>query len=197
MLPAGFLLGALLGLYVEAYVGWRGLFAIGLLPAAFSLMIRAWVPESPHWLMRMGRLAERRQSLAWALMVDPREVELPAAAPPAEIVAWRELFKYPRSVAAGCLAGLSGTGFPVSGIWPRCDESAVSDRHHAKVYGKAAVGSPPMSVPHLDTRIIEGKKSLLFGPYARFSTKFLKHGSLTDLFRPITPGDIMPLLAVA
>jgi malate dehydrogenase (quinone) len=88
-------------------------------------------------------------------------------------------------------------GFPVSGIWLRCDESAVSDRHHAKVYGKAPHGSPPMSVPHLDTRIIEGKKSLLFGPYAGFSTKFLKHGSLTDLFESITPGNIVPLLSVA
>jgi malate dehydrogenase (quinone) len=88
-------------------------------------------------------------------------------------------------------------GFPVSGIWLRCDESAVSNRHHAKVYGKAAHGSPPMSVPHLDTRIIEGKKSLLFGPYAGFSTKFLKHGSLTDLFESITPSNIEPLLGVA
>jgi malate dehydrogenase (quinone) len=88
-------------------------------------------------------------------------------------------------------------GFPVSGIWLRCDVDAVSQRHHAKVYGKAAHGSPPMSVPHLDTRIIDGKKSLLFGPYAGFSTRFLKHGSLTDLFRTIRPGNILPMLAVA
>ncbi len=88
-------------------------------------------------------------------------------------------------------------GFPVSGIWLRCDVDAVSDRHHAKVYGKAASGSPPMSVPHLDTRIIGGKHSLLFGPYAGFSTRFLKHSALTDLLTSLTFDNVIPLLDVA
>jgi malate dehydrogenase (quinone) len=86
-------------------------------------------------------------------------------------------------------------GFPVSGQWLVCNDPATIERHSAKVYGKAAVGSPPMSVPHLDTRMIDGKKALFFGPYAGFSTKFLKHGSALDLPLSVKPNNLLPMLA--
>jgi len=88
-------------------------------------------------------------------------------------------------------------GFPVSGQWLRCDNPEIVRQHQAKVYSLAAVGAPPMSVPHLDTRVVDGKKSLLFGPYAGFTTKFLKHGSSLDLPMSIRPANIKPMLAVA
>ncbi|AYC31739.1 malate dehydrogenase (quinone) [Pseudomonas cavernae] len=88
-------------------------------------------------------------------------------------------------------------GFPVSGQWLRCDNPEIVKRHQAKVYSQAEVGAPPMSVPHLDTRVVDGKTSLLFGPYAGFSTKFLKHGSFLDLPLSVRPGNLGPMLAVA
>jgi malate dehydrogenase (quinone) len=85
-------------------------------------------------------------------------------------------------------------GFPVSGQWLICKNEAMIAEHHAKVYGRAAVGAPPMSVPHLDTRMIDGKKALLFGPYAGFTTKFLKEGSFLDLPLSIHLDNIVPML---
>ncbi len=88
-------------------------------------------------------------------------------------------------------------GFPVSGMFLQCKNPDVLKEHQAKVYGKAAEGSPPMSMPHLDERYIRGEKSLLFGPYAGFSTKFLKSGSKLDLPKSFRLHNILPMLAVA
>lgn len=117
MLPAGSLLGALLAAYATPYIGWRGLFAVGLLPALLTLYIRAWVPESPYWLMRMGRFEEARRSLGWALQVDSAQIALPAVRPTVERTRWLELFGYPRSIFAGALTGLSQTGGVGLGLW--------------------------------------------------------------------------------
>lgn len=87
-------------------------------------------------------------------------------------------------------------GFPVGGQWLVCKNPQISAQHHAKIYGQAEVGAPPMSVPHLDARIIDGEKAILFGPFATFSTKFLKEGSYWDLFGTVKYWNIFPLLKV-
>ncbi|MFD2611491.1 malate:quinone oxidoreductase [Paenibacillus gansuensis] len=86
-------------------------------------------------------------------------------------------------------------GFPVSGLFMVCNNPEVIEKHHAKVYGKAKVGAPPMSVPHLDTRYIDNKKTLLFGPFAGFSPKFLKTGSYFDLIGSVKLDNILTMLA--
>jgi malate dehydrogenase (quinone) len=85
-------------------------------------------------------------------------------------------------------------GFPISGEWLVCKNEEIIKQHNAKVYSKAGIGDPPMSTPHLDTRYIDGKRELLFGPFAGFSPKFLKEGSNFDLFKSVQLDNISPLL---
>lgn len=96
-------------------------------------------------------------------------------------------------------AGLPQTegygGFPVSGQWLKCTNPDIVSQHEAKVYGLTEAGSPPLSMPHLDTRVLDGEKSLLFGPYAGFSTKFLKNGSLLDLPLSLEKHNILPIIS--
>ncbi|TGN40569.1 malate dehydrogenase (quinone) [Marinobacter confluentis] len=88
-------------------------------------------------------------------------------------------------------------GFPVSGQWLVCQKPEIVEQHRSKVYGKAPIGAPPMSVPHLDTRIINGKPALLFGPFAGFTTRFLKQGSVFDLLGSVSPTNLGPMLSVS
>jgi MFS transporter, putative metabolite:H+ symporter len=117
LVPGGGLLAAAFATYLGAVVGWRGLFALGLLPALLAFMIRVWVPESPRWLIGRGRIEEARRSLAWALRIEPEAIVLSTPVPQQAKASWVELFKYPRSIAAGALVGLSQTGAVGLGLW--------------------------------------------------------------------------------
>ncbi|MCK8784164.1 MFS transporter [Roseomonas sp. NAR14] len=107
-IPVGTMLGAVLAALLAPLIGWRGLFAVGVLPALLVLLVRMWVPESPHWLLRQGRREEARRSVAWALEVDPRSLPLPEARSTPPESDWRELFRHPRSLAVSWLTNLGG-----------------------------------------------------------------------------------------
>ncbi len=154
--------------------------------------------KQPGVRVRLGaRVTNVRRNSAgrWKLKVETRDGEFKVAAKFAFLGAGGGAL--PLLQKSDIPEGKGFGGFPVSGQWLRCDNPEVVARHHAKVYGKASVGAPPMSVPHLDTRFVDGKRSLLFGPYAGFSTKFLKNGSLLDLPTSIKPSNLAPMLAVA
>ncbi|PSJ81257.1 malate:quinone oxidoreductase [Neisseria iguanae] len=95
---------------------------------------------------------------------------------------------------SGIPEGRGYGGFPVSGLFLRNNNEATAERHNAKVYGQASVGAPPMSVPHLDTRHVNGKRHLMFGPYAGFKPNFLKQGSMMDLPMSIHRDNLLPIL---
>jgi putative MFS transporter len=110
------MIGSILGAFLAPVIGWRGLFACGLVPAALTLLIRAWVPESPRWLVRMGRPEDARRSLAWALQVPPESLPLPKIDEVAtRPTAWTDLFNYPRSLLVSWLSnlGMQTTGYGV------------------------------------------------------------------------------------
>jgi putative MFS transporter len=117
--PVGVLLGAALGAFATPLVGWRGLFAIGMVPALLTLVVRAWVPESPRWLIQMGRLEEARKSLGWALEVDPET--LPLTAPEIQNqprTRFMDIFHYPRSLAVSWITNLGAqTGYYGFQLW--------------------------------------------------------------------------------
>jgi malate dehydrogenase (quinone) len=85
-------------------------------------------------------------------------------------------------------------GFPVGGRFLRCGNPAITAAHRAKVYGLPAPGAPGMTAAHLDTRIVNNKPWLLFGPFAGWSPRFLKHGRSTDLPRSVTPDNLTTVL---
>jgi putative MFS transporter len=119
--PIGVLMGAALGAYATPYVGWRGLFAIGMVPGLLTLLIRAWVPESPRWLIQMGRMDDARKSLAWALEMEPAALPMDAN----EIEGQKQvasklsdIFRYPRSLAVSWITNLGAqTGYYGLTLW--------------------------------------------------------------------------------
>jgi len=117
-IPFGVMIASILGAFLAPEIGWRGLFVIGLAPALFTLVIRAWVPESPHWLLSQGRLQEARRSLAWALQVPPESLPEPTASEAQPPTAWTDIFKYPRSLAVSWMAsiGAQTAGYGI-GLW--------------------------------------------------------------------------------
>ena len=120
-IPVGVMFGSVLGAFLAPHMGWRGLFAVGVLPGLMVLLVRLWVPESPRWLLRRGRVAEAKRSLAWALQVDPASLPDPR---PEDVgraehkTAWTELFRHPRSLVVSWLGNLGAqTGVYGVTLW--------------------------------------------------------------------------------
>jgi putative MFS transporter len=117
-IPLGVMIASAIAAFLTPEIGWRGLFVVGLLPALFTLVIRAWVPESPHWLLSRGRREEARRSLAWALQVPVEQIPAPTATEAPSDAKWIHIFRYPRSLAVSWLASIGAqTASYGVGLW--------------------------------------------------------------------------------
>ncbi len=117
-IPLGVMLASGIAAFLSPEIGWRGLFVVGLAPALFTLLVRAWVPESPHWLLSQGRREESRRSLAWALQVPADSLPLPIQVEVPAKTKWIELFRYPRSMAVSWMASIGAqTASYGIGLW--------------------------------------------------------------------------------
>jgi putative MFS transporter len=117
-IPLGVMIASAIAAFLTPEIGWRGLFVVGLLPALFTLVIRAWVPESPHWLLSRGRREEARRSLAWALQVPVEQIPTPTATEAPSDAKWIHMFRYPRSLAVSWLASIGAqTASYGVGLW--------------------------------------------------------------------------------
>ncbi|MGN5374441.1 malate dehydrogenase (quinone) [Sphingomonas hankookensis] len=153
----------------------------------------------PNFTLATGeevRRLERNPDRSWRVSIRNRKTDRDRIVNARFVFAGAGGGALPILQESGIPEGRDYAGFPVGGSFLVTENPAVADRHLAKVYGKAAVGSPPMSVPHLDSRFFGGKRTLLFGPFATFSTKFLKNGSYFDLPASVTLDNFRPMIAV-
>jgi putative MFS transporter len=117
-IPLGVMIASSFAAFTTDIIGWRGLFLIGVIPAAFTLLIRAWVPESPHWLVGQGRTEDARKSLAWALKIKPTDLRLPDKTHKQDPAPWSDLFRYPKSLAVSFMASIGAqTASYGIGLW--------------------------------------------------------------------------------
>lgn len=105
--PTGLLLSSACAAFLTPLLGWRGMFVVGALPAFFAIAILAFIPESPRWALKAGRVDLARKSTAWALEMPPESVELePLAGIPAATTKFTDIFAYRRSVVTGLVINL-------------------------------------------------------------------------------------------
>ena len=164
---------------------------------ALTESLVSWLQRQPGVELRLNhalRNLRRRADGRWRLEVDYGGKEMQVDSPFVFLGAGGGTL--PLLQRAGVPEARGYGGFPVSGQWLICQTAPLMGRHWGKVYGKAPVDAPPMSMPHLDSRWISGQRGLLFGPYAGFSSKFLKHGSLLDLPGSVRPHNLLSMVGV-